>query len=340
VLCPSLLPHGGFADARSYRYIVIGMGIKADAASLRKVVEEALAATPPPSRVLPLLRRLAQHAALGSEEYAFAHGHLAELLLEQSPWRASLHARRVLQVNASEHRAWATLALAQTLLRHFRYARHAYLRALAICPDNPWYAHNLGHVLDAALGQPLLALPFLAKAYAQCGQHPDVIASYAHALAKAGRVPEAKEVLRALPPRKRSQEHREMLAWLRDDGPHVARPVAMATTAREPWVSAKRRYGERTLLAVLGTGMRHLPIPAPERDTVRALARRSLELARLAGDRKGPPPEVLAAAVALYMLRNLSVPLSAAEVAGPFRAPVDQVELTCRWLQRRIDRPS
>jgi Tfp pilus assembly protein PilF len=313
------------------------MGSKADAASLRKVVEEALAATPPPSRVVPLLRRLAQHAAAGSEEYAFAHGHLAELLLEQSPWRASLHARRVLQVNPAEHRAWATLALAQTLLGHFRYARHAYLQALAACPDNPWYAHNLGHVLDAALGLPGLALPWLEKAYARCGDHPDVVASYAHALAKVNRVAEAKDVLRALPSRKRSDEHREMLAWLNSGGPRLQRPVHVGTGARDPWVPAKRRYSDNTLEAILRSGMTHLPFAAKERDAVCSLAFRALQVTRSSSGGKAPPAEVLAAAVALHRVRQLAMPLSGAEVAGPFRACVDQVEITCRWLQRRVD---
>jgi len=313
------------------------MGSKADAVSLRKVVEEALAATPSASRVVPLLRRLAQHAPAGSEEYAFAHGHLAELLLEQAPWRASLHARRVLQVSASEHRAWATLALAQTLLGHFRYARYAYLQALAVCPDNPWYAHNLGHVLDAALGQPGLALPWLEKAYARCSDHPDVVASYAHALAKANRVSEAKDVLRSLPARKRSDEHREMLAWLNNGGPQVQRPVHVGTGARDPWMPAKRRYSDKSLEAVLRNGIAHLPFAATERDAVCTLAFRALQATRGSATGKAPPAEVLAAAVALHRVRQLEMPLSAAEVAGPFRASVDQVEITYRWLQRRVE---
>ena len=106
-----------------------------------------------PRDVLPLLHRLARLAPDGSDEHLFANLHLAELLVERDPWRAALYARRVLAHRPDDDRGWATLALCQTLLGNYRFAVTAYHHALASAPKNPWYAHNLGHLLDVALGR-------------------------------------------------------------------------------------------------------------------------------------------------------------------------------------------
>ncbi len=84
----------------------------------------------------------------------FAHRQLAEVLLERDPWRAALHARRVVHMRPEDDRAWAALGLSQSLLGNHQYASRALARALARSPDNPWYAHNLGHTLDVALDKP------------------------------------------------------------------------------------------------------------------------------------------------------------------------------------------
>src|SRR5450631_4397494 len=124
------------------------------AQELRRQIEWTLARAVDPSDVLPMLHRLARLAGDGSDENIFAHLHLAELLVERDPWRAALHARRVLATRPDDDRGWAMLALCQTLLGHYRYAVVAYHRALKSAPSNPWYAHNLGHLLDVALGRP------------------------------------------------------------------------------------------------------------------------------------------------------------------------------------------
>ena len=80
--------------------------------------------------------------------------------------------------------AWAVLGLAQSLLGNYRYAARAYERALALAPNNPWYAHNLGHLYDVALDRPQDALPLLAQATAAQPGEADIAASYAHALAR------------------------------------------------------------------------------------------------------------------------------------------------------------
>ncbi len=92
--------------------------------------------------------------------------------------------------------AWAVLGLAQSLLANYRYAARAYERALALTPDNPWYAHNLGHLYDVALDRPADALPLLARATFAQPAEADIAASYAHALARCGKVTMAKRVLR------------------------------------------------------------------------------------------------------------------------------------------------
>lgn len=105
-----------------------------EAKRLRQDVEWALESALAPSDVLPLLHRLARTAKSGSEESAFAHRQLAEFLVEREPWRATLHARNVLAISPDDERAWAALALSQTLLGNYRYAANAYARALRAAP--------------------------------------------------------------------------------------------------------------------------------------------------------------------------------------------------------------
>src|SRR5579872_940259 len=114
---------------------------------LRRQIEWTLARAVDPSDVLPLLHRLVRLADDGSEESSFANLHLAELLVERNPWRAALCARRVLAHRPEDDRGWATLALCQTLLGNYKFAVRAYHRALSSAPNNPWYSHNLGHLL-------------------------------------------------------------------------------------------------------------------------------------------------------------------------------------------------
>src|SRR5512146_974465 len=134
-------------------------GATDDMDRLRREVERALREQRGPEEILPLLARLARAAAPESEPWIFAHRHLAELGVEHDPWRAALFARRVLALCPDDDGAWAVLGLAQSLLGHYRYATRAYERALQLAPNNPWYAHNLGHLYDVALDRPADALP-------------------------------------------------------------------------------------------------------------------------------------------------------------------------------------
>ena len=164
-------------------------------ASLRREIEHALRRAFDPADVLPRLARLARLASPSSDDGVFAHRHLAELLVERHPWRAALYARRALAHRAHDDRAWAILAFCQTLLGNFHCAAKAYKEAIACAPSNPWYAHNLGHLLDVALGEPRRALGWLRAAYDAKGDNSEIVASYAHALARAGNTNEARLVL-------------------------------------------------------------------------------------------------------------------------------------------------
>src|SRR5262245_61247884 len=134
-------------------------------AVLRQEIERALRRAFDPADLLPRLARLARLAPPSSDDGVFAHRQLAELLVERHPWRAAIYARRALAHRKDDDRAWAILAFCQTLLGNFHCASTAYQQAIASAPANPWYAHNLGHLLDVALGAPDRALPWLRSAF-------------------------------------------------------------------------------------------------------------------------------------------------------------------------------
>ncbi len=318
---------------------------RGDTLSLRESLEQAIgrSAARDASVVLPLLHRLARRAKCGSEEFVFAHRKLAELLSERAPWRASLHARRVLACAPHDAGAWATLALCQTLLGNYRYARAAYVEALAASPDNAWYAHNLGHLLDVALGDPASALLHLARAHAVTPWHPDVCASYAHALARVGRLADARRVLVAVDRVPRPREIALLLEWVDAGAPDAVLAKPRATVAIEPGVA--RAMGPRQRLAFarelgsrLSLGVAHLPFAASQRQRVAELADDALGTARRPDSRIWAlPPDVLAAALAYSVVYVDAIPLSVGEVAGPFRVGIADLRGAFARLRRELD---
>ncbi len=188
--------------------------------------------------VLPLLAKLARAASPETDEWLFAHRHLAELGVEHDPWRASLFARRVLAVRPDDDGAWAVLGLAQSLLGHYRFAARAYERALKLTPDNPWYAHNLGHLYDVALDRPSDALPLLAAAAAAESGEADIAASYAHALARVGRVSVAKRVLKRAIKHGGTADQMALWRWLEAGAPTAGTDAKPEAPERK---KAKRR---------------------------------------------------------------------------------------------------
>lgn len=166
--------------------------------SLRATIERALARDEAPGDLLPMLERLRHMAIEGSDDRRFADRRIAELLLETEPWRAALHIRRLLVDLPDEDAHWALMGLAQALLGNHRFAAQAYRRALALDPGNPWYAHNLGHILDVGLDRASDGLPWLERARRRIPDSTPVACSVAHALLRLLRFDEARAVLAPL----------------------------------------------------------------------------------------------------------------------------------------------
>ncbi|MCC6525044.1 MAG: hypothetical protein IT373_20485 [Polyangiaceae bacterium] len=198
-----------------------------------------------PERRLEVLIRLARAAAPRSHGWLYAQRHIAELCAAEDPWRASLLARRVVAVWAHDDGAWAILGLAQSLLGHLRFAVRAYRRALALAPDNPYYAHNLGHLYDVAVGRPELAVPLLERAWRRLPHEPEIVCSLAHALARDGKARRARHllapVLRSAPNAERRALGRFVAGLARREGP----AAATRTASGGPEEPARRRSRKR-----------------------------------------------------------------------------------------------
>jgi predicted Zn-dependent protease len=252
-----------------------------------------------------------------------------------------------------DDRAWAVLALCQTLLGHYRFAVTAYQRALACAPKNPWYAHNLGHLLDVALGRGQEAVHWLKTAYASAPAHAEIAASYAHALARAGKLSEARRVLVRAMKRGASREHTLLWKWLERGAPadeDVAPPRGAAadggalpppleaTPAEGVPASGRVRVGARkqarALALALERGLSSLPLHEEQRARARALARDALDAAGDASD--DPAMRGLAAAIAYAIVCADGVPLTQAEVAAPFRVSVARLRGRFARLRARL----
>ncbi len=342
------------------------------AQELRRQIEWTLARAVDPSDVLPMLHRLARLADDGSDDNLFANLHLAELLVERDPWRAALFARRVLGHRPEDDRGWATLALCQTFLGHYKFAVTAYHHALASAPKNPWYAHNLGHLLDVALGRAADAIGWLKRAYQSAPDSGEVAASYAHALARVGRLSEARKVLTRAMKRGSSRELAALLRWLEQGAPPdkdhpLPRPApvhafarglapqssrgetdgeARSTGKRDDGALAQRRAlrspqpGE--LEAVLARGLSSLPLDAKQRARAKALARDAAGyFSRPSGSRGATGTrgtiDAVAAAIAYAIVYVDHVPLTQAEVASCFRVGVASLRGRFGELRSHLD---
>lgn len=312
---------------------------------LRQEIERALRRAFDPADVLPRLARLARLAPPSSDDGVFAHRQLAEILVERHPWRAALYARRALAFRGDDDRAWAVLAFCQTLLGNFRAAAAAYRKAIACAPANPWYAHNLGHLLDVALGLPERAVPFLRAAYGAKGDNSEIVASYAHALGRAGRTDEARAVLERALERFESRELEALMRWLDQGAPSRGR-VADPKPARRERVPPR----DRRLARVLEQGLSHLPLDSKQRERALALARDAFTPPAPAPDADAgvePPSRArqrrrddvagLAAAVAYAIVYIDHLPLSQAEVAAPFRVAVGRLRGRFAELRAKLD---
>jgi hypothetical protein len=332
---------------------------------LRRQIEWTLSRAVDPSDVLPMLHRLSRLADEGSDESLFANLHLAELLVERDPWRAALYARRVLAHRPDDDRGWATLALCQTLLGNYKFAVSAYHNALTSAPKNPWYAHNLGHLLDVALGRARDAVGWLRRAYQSAAYSGEVSASYAHALARVGRLGDARKVLARAMRRGSSREHSALLKWLDQGAPAdkdhpLPRPTSVHMMAKGRVVDAadaavrgRRRDDESTsrraarsplqneLDAALARGLSCLPLDAKQRARARALAKDAAAYFARPSTRgvtasRGTPAAV-AAAIAYAIVYVDHVPLTQAEVAASFRVGVASLRGRFGELRAHLD---
>jgi tetratricopeptide (TPR) repeat protein len=321
-----------------------------EAMRLRKDVEWALRRALDPHDVVPMLHRLAQTASAGTDESIFAHRQLAELLVERHPWRAALFARRVIAYRADDDRAWAVLGLCQTLLGHYRFAVRAYHRALTCAPNNPWYAHNLGHLLDVALGRAEQSLAWLRIAYSAASSNREIASSYAHALARCGQVKEAKRILARTMKRGVSREQAALWKWLEEGAPagkDMPRPrstpeptsptQAGATsggTSRRRTVPAHQRAVLEALESNLAPRLTNLPFDAKQRSRARLLARdASSHFSAI----EPAAAQSVAAAIAYAIVYVDHVPLTQAEVAACFRVSVASLRARFSTLRVELD---
>jgi tetratricopeptide (TPR) repeat protein len=202
---------------------------------LRKRVERALASGQRGSAVVHDLEAMVRESEEVNGDVLFAHRQLAELRLEESPWQAALHLRSLLAAGAQDDGVHALMGLCQALLGNFRAAIAAYKRAVQLAPRNPWYHHNLGHLLDVGLGQAQVALRHLVLAYELQPHEDEIGASLAHCHARLGRLEDAERLAReALARAPDNGEHRALLAWIEEGAPGKA----PAAATQRPRVSA------------------------------------------------------------------------------------------------------
>jgi Flp pilus assembly protein TadD len=169
--------------------------------------------------LVPMVQRLMQRAEPHSPHAHYAMRQLAELIVRKEPFRAARLAKEVLRYNPEDDRALAVLGLACLLMGHYRMAERAYRMALALVPHCPWYAHNLGHLLDVIMGRPEEAVPMLNLARRALPHEPEIASSYAHALYRAGRTEEAWKNLLESVDGNHARAHEIRESWLNQPKP-------------------------------------------------------------------------------------------------------------------------
>jgi tetratricopeptide (TPR) repeat protein len=300
--------------------------------TLRRRAERAMDEGLDRSVVEPILERLLRATSENDPSRLFAHRHLAELCLEENPWRAAIHLRKVIAARANDDVAHSLMGLAQSLLGNYQSAVASYRRAVAIEPGNPWYRHNLGHILDVALDQPRVALPHLELALAEADSTDhEVFATVAHCLARIGQTGRALTLARAaLAAAPRSREHRALLAWIEAGAP-TDRPGWVAETSREapaaPHLGATDGAERDPVVEVLERGMR--TAHCDERE-VAAAHRLWVDYQRLRG-LSVKRPEIYAAAVH-YAIGAISADTAPAKAAIAERYGVAPKTLARRFI--------
>lgn len=196
---------------------------------LQNRAEKALMIGRPYHEVVLVLEELARMAPEGSDFQLFAHRRLAELCLEHNPWQTALHLRRIMRAGVNDDSVYALMGLCQTLLGNYNCAVAAYRRALESAPENPWYHHNLGHLLDVGMGNAKTGAKHLRIAYRLESMDNEIAASFAHCLARLGRLAEARAIAkRAVKGSPYNKDHRALLVWIEQGAPADKSPIPVA----------------------------------------------------------------------------------------------------------------
>lgn len=180
------------------------MHSKPDLSKLQRSVEWALRNELPSAELVRMLRPLVNATEPATPSGCHARLQLAEHLLlakadTSSAWQACSLLRSVVQASRDPEqlrRAHGARGLALSVLGHLRSARAAYREALAIDPSDPVCAHNLGHLESVHFGAHHSALRWLRVAHLGLPGDPEIAASLAHALCRAGYEERALRVLR------------------------------------------------------------------------------------------------------------------------------------------------
>ncbi|MCG8555775.1 MAG: tetratricopeptide repeat protein [Proteobacteria bacterium] len=263
---------------------------------LRSQAERALQGDRARAYAEQLLDQMLSLAPPRSEHSVFAHRRLAELRLERHPWRAALHLRRVLEVSADDDAANALMGLAHALLGNYRAAASAYRNAIALTPRNPWYHHNLGHLLDVGLGQGRRALTHLRLAHALQPDEHEITASLARCLGNIGELEEARRLAdEACTCAPHNTEHRKLRSWI----DRKASPQRRDVETRGPCAAPRLEATSRAVLGALRQNMTGAGFSSRQVQCACALwvdfrGRREVRVSK---------PEVLAAAVEYALAR-------------------------------------
>ena len=268
-----------------------------DTERLRYEIEGAIRASRSAKSIEPMLERLLQLASPGSDNELFARRHLSEMLLSERPWQAALHLRVIARYEANDDVVHALTGLCHALMGNFRTAIRAYRRALAIEPSNPWYHHNVGHLMDVALSRPAEALHHLRLAHRYEPEEHEIAASLAHCLGQLERWQEAEELAtRAASLAPRNKDHRLLLEWLRSRQQDAPKERGNKRGKAAKSAAEQRRSEtilERGVLRQLDRSMREAGFSSAQRKSAKALW---IDFHRMTSVRTSKP-EVIAAAV-------------------------------------------
>jgi Flp pilus assembly protein TadD len=209
---------------------------------LRAQAESAMRQSRGRLEVQSVLERMLRMAANGSEHAAFAHRHMAELQVQKNPWQSALHLRKALAWGYEDDAAHALMGLCHALLGNFRAAVASYQRALRDNPSNPWYHHNVGHLLDVALHQPEQAYEHLSRAHQSEPLDDEIAASLVRCLVSLDRRDEARVLASQLVQRNPDhQDYAALLAWVSSSDPDGATLPTELSSPHIPRKNSKKR---------------------------------------------------------------------------------------------------